>query len=336
MRRESKRTSRGHKLHPPTHSTNSGFKDRLLPVLFFLLSGCVSIPDAVRNPGPDALPVELASTPFHPQARYQCGPAALLTVLEASGSDVTLQELVNKVYLPGREGSLQVEMLAATRTSGRIPYRLDGTLSSLLAELHHGRPVIVLQNLGIAAFPRWHYAVVIGIDPENEEIILRSGTDRRRVTPLRTFLHTWRRSDYWAFVALSPDQLPANPDRRRYLEAVASLEHAGRLDDAATAWRAALIRWPDDKVALFGAANTALKQQDYDSAMRLYRQLLSSNESLLAARNNLALALARQGRVDEALIEIDRAITDAEDPQLEAELLDTRREILDRIAESLQ
>lgn len=305
------------------------YRDRLLPVLFFLVSGCVSIPDSVRDPGPQALPIELDSTPFHPQERYQCGPAALMTVLETSGADVTLPELIDKVYLPGRQGSLQVEMLAATRTSGRIAYRPDGTVSALLAELRLGRPVVVLQNLGVAAFPRWHYAVVVGIDPENDEVILRSGTDRRRVTPLRTFLHTWRRSGYWAFVVLPPDELPANPDRSRYLEAVASLENAGRLRDAATAWRTALAKWPDDKVALFGAANTALQLQEYESATRLYRQLLSLDDSVVAARNNLALALARQGLTDEALNEIDKAIADAEDPQLRIELLDTRREVLE-------
>lgn len=318
----------GTTLTAPLFDREMRYRDRLLPVLFFLLSGCVSIPDAVRDPGPHALSIELDGTPFHPQERYQCGPAALMTVLETSGADVTLPEIIDKVYLPGRQGSLQVEMLAATRTSGRIAYRPDGTVSALLAELRLGRPVVVLQNLGVAAFPRWHYAVVVGIDPQKGQVILRSGIDKRRVTPLRTFLHTWRRSGYWAFVVLPPDELPANPDRSRYLEAVASLENAGRLRDAAIAWRAALVQWPDDKVALFGAANTALQLQEYESATRLYRQLLSSDDSIIAARNNLALALARQGLADEALIEIDKAIAGAEDPQLKIELLDTRREIL--------
>ena len=289
----------------------------------------MTIPDEVRDPGPNASPVELVRTPFHPQERYQCGPAALMTVLEASGADVTLPELIDKVYLPGREGSLQVEMLAATRTSARVPYRLDGTVSALLAELRQGRPVVVLQNLGVAAFPRWHYAVVIGFDPEEDEIVLRSGTDQRRVAPLRTFLHTWRRSDYWGFVALPPDELPANVNRSRYLAAVASLENAGRLDEAGVAWQLALTQWPEDTVALFGPASTAFRLQEYDLAARRYRQLLSKDGSLVVARNNLALALARQGHIDEALAEIDRAIADTADPQLETELLDSRREILE-------
>lgn len=283
----------------------------------------------MRDPGPYDSPVELAETPFYPQERYQCGPAALMTVLTASGADVTLDELIDRVYLPRREGSLQVEMLAATRTAGRVPYRLDGSVSALLAELTHGRPVVVLQNLGVAALPRWHYAVVVGVDPLREEVILRSGTDERRVTSLRTFLHTWRRSDYWAFVALRPDELPGRMNRSRYLAALASLENAGRLAEAARAWETALSQWPDDRVALFGAANTAFRLQQFERAARIYRRLLSNDGTLVVARNNLALALAKQGRIDEALAEIDRAIADAADPALEAELRDTRREILD-------
>lgn len=282
----------------------------------------------MRDAGSQATPVELADTPFYPQDRYRCGPAALMTVLDASGADVSLPELTDRVYLPGREGSLQVEMLAAARTSGRIPYRLDASVSALLAELHAGRPVVVLQNLGVAAFPRWHYAVVVGIDPAREEVILRSGTEERRVTSLRTFLHTWRRSDYWAFVALRPDEMPGNVDRDRYFAAIASLENAGRVDEAARAWRTALSRWPGDAVALFGAANTALEQQDFELATRYYRQVLSAGGASAVVRNNLALALAGQGRIDDALAEIDRAISEATDPRLSAELLDTRQEIL--------
>lgn len=293
-----------------------------------MLPGCATIPDDVADPGPETTPVELVATPFHPQARYQCGPAALMTVLEASGADVTLDALIDKVYLPGRKGSLQVEMLAATRTSGRMPYRIDGSISALLAELRQGRPVVVLQNLGIAAIPRWHFAVVVGVDPAAGEVVLRSGNEKRRVTRVRTFLRTWRRSDYWAFVALRPDELPARVDRTRYFEAIASLERAGSLHEAARAWQAALAKWPGDPVALFGNANVALTSGDFERAASRYRLLLSQDAGLTAARNNLALALAGMGLDDEALAEIDRAIDEAADPRLKDELLDTRREIL--------
>ena len=86
--------------------------------------------------------------------------------------------------------------------------------------------------------------LVVGIDPQRGEVILRSGTDRRRTTAIRTFVRTWQRSDYWAMVVLPPDDLPANVDRNRYFEAIFALEQAGQFDAARTAWQAALRAWP--------------------------------------------------------------------------------------------
>ena len=56
--------------------------------------------------------VELKAIPFYPQETHQCGPASLAMVLNAGGVKITPQELIPQVYLPQREGSLQVEMLA--------------------------------------------------------------------------------------------------------------------------------------------------------------------------------------------------------------------------------
>jgi hypothetical protein len=146
-----------------------------------LLAGCASYPAAGFKPGARAQAVP--DTPFYPQTRYHCGPAALLSVLEFSGARTTMPALVERVYLPDREGSLQAEMLAAARASGRVPYRVDASLDAILAELGAGRPVLVLQNLGISWAPRWHYAVVYAADPESGSIRLRSGTEAERQTP---------------------------------------------------------------------------------------------------------------------------------------------------------
>ena len=133
-----------------------------MPALLLCLSGCASIPEHVSELPAD-VSLDLDRTPFFPQERYQCGPAALATVLASSGVAVDLGALVDRVYLPGRKGSLQVEMLAASRAAGRVPYVIDGTLLALQDELDAGRPVVVLQNLGVTAIPKWHYAVVVGI-----------------------------------------------------------------------------------------------------------------------------------------------------------------------------
>ena len=78
------------------------------------MPGALSKADASRA-------VELSRTPFFPQTRYHCGPAALATVLDGSGVDVKPDQLSASVYLPGKKGSLQIEMVAATRRYGRLP-----------------------------------------------------------------------------------------------------------------------------------------------------------------------------------------------------------------------
>ncbi len=272
-----------------------------------LLSGCASAPPGVADL-PAATPgVELADTPFFPQERFQCGPAALATVLTAAGVETSPEALVPRVYIPGKRGSLREELVAATRASGRLPYVIEGSLSALAAELAAGRPVLVLQNLGIAAIPRWHFAVVVGLDPAEDQVVLRSGTNPRRVTRTGLFVRTWRRGDYWAMVAL---------------------EQTGRYRMAVHAWQAALERWPDNRAARFGLGNSLYALGRHAEAEAVYRRLLDAAPGDVAVRNNRAMALGALGRVDEALAEIRAAMAANEDPRLAAELADTETTLL--------
>ncbi|WP_405234521.1 PA2778 family cysteine peptidase [Lentisalinibacter salinarum] len=150
----------------------------LATITQLVLGACAVGPEhqVLRDAGD---PVELVRVPFFPQDEYQCGPAALATVLTHSGVDVTPAQLVSHVYVPDRRGSLQAEMLAATRSHGRVPYVLPENLAPILAELRDGHPVLLLQNLGLARWPVWHYAVLVGFDPAAEKVLMRSGITRR-------------------------------------------------------------------------------------------------------------------------------------------------------------
>src|SRR5262245_28806713 len=122
-------------------------------VLSLGASGCATRGAVIATAAPasDSIPahVELDATPFFPQRRYQCGPAALATALGASGVPVTADELADRVYLPGKQGSLQTELIAASRGFDRMPYRVRPELGAVVSELAAGRPVLVLQNLGV-------------------------------------------------------------------------------------------------------------------------------------------------------------------------------------------
>ncbi|WP_405221194.1 PA2778 family cysteine peptidase [Lentisalinibacter sediminis] len=256
-------------------------------------------------------PLELEDTPFFPQERYQCGPAALATVLSASGVAVAPEALVDEVFLPGRQGSLQAELIATARRRGRVPYRLPPFQEALAAELAAGRPVLVLQNLGVSAFPRWHYAVVVGMDPERDAYVLRSGTERRRVTGRGVFLRTWSRSGNWGLVMLDRAELPAADDPDGYLRALAAVEATGGIALARAGYRAALGRWPGNRLARLGLGNIALAGGRPEEAASHYRALLDDDPDDLVALNNLAEALGRAGRPPEALRYIERALAAA-------------------------
>jgi tetratricopeptide (TPR) repeat protein len=292
------------------------------------LAGCGTIPPSVSNYGPALSPLELVDTPFFPQQKFQCGPAALMTLLTASGVTTTLDAVTAQVYIPARQGSLQSEILGASRAAERIPYVLAPALASITGELAAGRPVLVLQNLGVSWAPVWHYAVVVGADSDSQRIVLRSGTDARRITRTSVFLRTWKRSGFWAVAMLKPGELPADPDPARYAEAVAGLEQTGHYRAALDAWQAGVRNWPDDEIFQFGLANAHYALGNFSEAEALFVVMLRNDDAMIFARNNLAMALLAQGRSSEALVQIDAALELAVDLPLRHQLQDTQATIL--------
>ncbi len=252
--------------------------------------------------------VELAAVPFYPQEIHQCGPASLAMALNAAGAVATPQGLAAQVYLPGREGSLQVELLAATRRNGLLAYELAPKLDDLLAEVAGGTPVVVLQNLALSWYPVWHYAVVVGYDLDRGEIFLRSGREQRQVLPFTTFEHTWERAGYWAMLALPPGRMPRSATEAAYVSAAIALEKAGQPKSAEAAYAAALDRWPRNLAARIGAGNTAYGRGDLSRAEQAFRQAALDHPDSAVAFNNLAQTLADRQKYREALAAANRAV----------------------------
>jgi len=287
-----------------------GWRAALGALLLAGLTGCASLraPDyGTGLPPAQAARVELAEVPFHPQEEFQCGPAALATVLQSAGIDRTPEQLVEQVYLPQRQGSLQVELLGASRRAGTVPYVLRPQADALLREVAAGHPVVVLQDVGGLLRTQWHYAVVVGYDLADQTLTLRSGTQRRLVMTVRDFDRTWARGERWAFVALPPGRLPATANEPDYIAAAATFE---RVTPALgpRAYAGALVAWPGNLFARLALGNAAYRQGRLDDARRHYEQASRDHPEAADAWNNLAQVSFEQGRMPEARQAARRAV----------------------------
>ena len=260
-----------------------------------LLSGCAATPQslAIRTHLPDSLPfaVELADTPFHPQTEYQCGPAALATLLQFHGAKTTPEELSSQVFIPARKGSLQIEMTATARSHAMLPYQIEPRLLDLFTELAAGNPVLVLQNLGFEWYPQWHYAVVIGYDTDRQKIILRSGTIQRRVTPFEVFERTWQRANFWALALVPVGEIPKTATPLRYLKTAYAFEETGHPELALKAYQSASQQWPNVAETWMTLGNAAYQNQDWPGAIKAFGKASGLDPESIASWNNLAYAL---------------------------------------------
>lgn len=274
-----------------------------------LLAGCATPLQSERLPAAAfSEPVELTDVAFFPQEQYQCGPAALATALHWAGKAVTPQALTPQVYVPAKQGSLQLELVANARRHGTVAYVLRPQLADLLAEVAAGHPVIVFQNLGLSWYPKWHYAVVVGFDLARDEMVLRSGLEARHTVPLAVFERTWRRADYWAMVLMPPGRLPRTAEEMPYVQAVVALERLQRWEETSAAYRAALARWPASLAATLGLGNSRYGLGDFAGAEQAYRAAAAAHPASGVAHNNLAQTLADQGRWTEAEAAVERAL----------------------------
>ena len=281
-------------------------RERLLGLcgLVLLLAGCAGTPqsDALLDAVPPALarPVELTQTPFYPQEDYQCGPAALATVLEASGVSVAPADLAPRVYLPARQGSLQIELMAAARSYGRIPYVIAPRLTDLFREVADGHPVLVLQNLGTDWFPVWHYAVVVGFDLGRGEVVLRSGRYRRHVQDLPLFERTWSRARHWGLLLVPPGETTATMAPLSYFQAVNGLEKGAPREALLRAWRAGVRRWPDFAPLRMALGNSLYAEGRRAAALAEFLAITARTPDYAPAHNNAAQILLEQGRLSTA------------------------------------
>ncbi|MYL24261.1 PA2778 family cysteine peptidase [Halomonas alkaliantarctica] len=265
------------------------------------LTGCASRPALLESTYQTLPPqVELNDVPFHPQVKYQCGPAALAMILNHRGVDVNVNQLTPQVFIPERGGSVQPEMLATARRYQQIAYPIRPTLDSLLTHLAEGDPVVVMQNLSLPTWPMWHYAVAVGYDLANETLILHSGEIERHTLSFSRFDATWARADRWGFIIAPPGEIPASIDPQRAIDAISAYEALHGARGALLSWEALVKRQPDNAMGYFALGNAYYTLNKVAKARDALIQATMTNPKLGVAWLNLGLIHQAEGELDNA------------------------------------
>lgn len=235
-------------------------------------------------------------------------------LLAAAGRPAPVATLADEVYLPRREGSLQAEMLAAPRRRGLLALTVPDGLDGALQELEAGLPVALLLNLALPFWPRWHYAVLTGLDGTAGRARLHSGLHADQDWSLATLEATWARSGHWAFVVAPPGRLPATATAPALQQALLALDRVAPGSDTAQAWEAGARRWPHDRLLAAGSANAWLAAGDAARAEQLLAEAAPRLDSAVLW-NNLAQLRLRRGERDGARTAAQRAVARAEGPE---------------------
>lgn len=292
----------------------------------YLLAGCQATPQTARllEKRPN-VPTQhlIVDVPFYAQQDFYCGPTTLAEVFNFYDIPLPPQNIGPKLFIPDLDGSLQIEMVAATRQQGLVAYAKRGNLETLLALVAEDIPVVVLQNVALSWLPMWHYALVIGYDLDSGEVIMHTGVTEQHRLNLATFERTWGRGDYWLMAAVPPTKMSEQFTPLSYTQAAQDLLATGQSAAGISALQTAIAQWPDYWLSYFLLANHFLPEDPQQAAIWYQKgyQYAAQNVPYL---NNYAFTLAALGCEPQARTLIAEGL--AQQPE-NANLLDTQNEI---------
>jgi ABC-type bacteriocin/lantibiotic exporter with double-glycine peptidase domain len=134
---------------------------------------------------------QLEGVPFVEQAREQCGPAALSSVLGYHGLDVSPEAVAETAYNEKLKGSLITDLENFARALDFQTRSGRGTLEGLRSQIREGKPVIVLVDLGRWFVTQPHYLVVFGYSAEG--LIAHDGEKPSRLFGYADFDKIWEK-----------------------------------------------------------------------------------------------------------------------------------------------
>lgn len=248
----------------------------------------------VKNPQGVATSSKL-DVPFVRQRKFHCGPATLSMALAANGVNRSADELAKDLFSKKFRGTFQADMMSSARREGMLTLPVTN-VESLLREVNDGRPVIVFQNRGLAIWPRWHYALVVGYDLSGPDLIMHTGGNANDETDMRAFERTWRLGEFWGLVLVKPGEISATGSETDHLQAAAMLEAAGKIPEAKISYQRIERRWPKSLGAMLGLGNVYFTEKNFKESEKTLHSATQYHKTSSLAWHNLATVQAQLGK----------------------------------------
>jgi uncharacterized protein YvpB len=170
---------------------------------------CISLLSAT---GPPALWLDV---PFVKQEKNGCGAASVAMVMqywlrqsghpEGTGADAA--HIQRALYSSRAKGIYGSAIEKYFREQNFRTFTLQGTWSDLRQQVERGRPLIVM--LRPARQTPLHYAVVTGVDPVHELVLLNDPAERKlQKLDRATFEKSWNAAGNWTLLALPQQAVP--------------------------------------------------------------------------------------------------------------------------------
>ncbi len=169
----------------------------LFCVVLLFLCACASSPTVL----PDESKM-LSGVPFFPQEDYQCGPAALATVMnywyirQGGAERIGINEITRAIYSPGARGVLPSDLENYPKKKGFSAQQFRGSMGDIRDHIDRGIPLILFVEYGLSFYQLNHFLVVTGYTRDG--IIVNSGRRERETVTNSDLEKVWKKTGYWA------------------------------------------------------------------------------------------------------------------------------------------
>lgn len=268
-------------------------------LVFMIFTGCASRGEILRKKFLISPTVVILDVPFIDQTDFHCGPASLSMASKSLGLSLSPETLAPMLYTPNAFGTYQNDLLGASRRLGLLSIPIN-QIEQIFIEIKNAQPVLVFQNLGLSILPKWHYALVVGYDLINSEMILHSGNQKYFRLSINTFEKTWGRVDNWGQVIVRPGMIPITASEEKMIAATAALEMINLNLEAQLSFEKILSKWPASLGALVGMGNRSYQLNKLEEAEDYLSRAVSFHPKASGAWYNYAVVLAARNKKNSA------------------------------------